>query len=357
MNDPNETTRLLQVDRMIDEFAAGRSGPRPADATPTADEALVAELSGLTVIDWPPDEVGDLIARGVALRAGRSEPAAPGGRRRSRRRPAHPRRWLTAGLAAAAALLVAAVQLAPSHRGSPRQYPAINAQTLAYRTAVAVFSARADILYTRTGYAAGTAGGIGALEEWDYGISSREKLFNENGSINEDVSAVVSHGMRDRRLVYYTGKTWTEDSIAADRYGPPAGVADAVRHLLGVGRTGTTRSDGMTTVITLVNASGTRMYKITDTWATTPDAGQIYPLPMFTDSQSLPAAYIGRVLTETVWINAATHLPVRVVLNAAGGRVLASQTFAWLAPDRANLAELAPAPIPPGFRQTQPPAH
>jgi photosystem II stability/assembly factor-like uncharacterized protein len=114
MNDPNETTRLLRVDRMIDEIVAGRSGPQrartPASA-PQADEALVAELSGLTLIDWPPDEAGDRIARGVALGAGRTERLAPGGRRRSRRRPAHPRRWLAAGLAAAAAVLLAVVAL------------------------------------------------------------------------------------------------------------------------------------------------------------------------------------------------------------------------------------------------------
>ena len=61
------------------------------------------------------------------------------------------------------------------------------------------------------------------------------------------------------------------------------------------------------------------------------------------------------MLTETVWINAATHLPVRVALSAADGRVLASQTFAWLAPDQANLAVLSPAPVPAGFRQTSGP--
>jgi hypothetical protein len=356
MNDSHDT--FLLVDRMIDQVAAGRSGPRSSNATRTADEALVAELSGLTVIDWPPDEAGNRIARGVALGMSQPQPHGRAGWHRSRRRPAHSRRWLAVGLAAAAALVVVVVQLAPSHPGSPRQYPAINAQTLAYRTAAAVSGAKADIFYSPTVYAAGTTeSSTGTLEEWDYGISVREKLFNENGSINEDVSAVVSHGMRDRRFVYYATRTWTQDSIAADRYGPPVAVAGTIKGLLGAGRTGTKRSNGMTTVITIVNVNGARMYKVTDTWSTTPDAGQIYPLPMFTDSQSIPSATIGRVLTETVWINVATHLPVRVVLSAAHGRVLASQTFAWLAPDQANLAVLRPALIPAGFRQTQPPAH
>ena len=363
MNDPNEMTRLLQADRMIDEIVAGRSGPRrapgAASAPQTADEILVAELSGLTVIEWPPDEAGDRIARGVALGAGQPERLAPGGLRRSRRRPAHPRRWLAAGLAAAAAaLLVLAVRAAPSRQGSPHQYPVVNAQALAYRTVAAVTGAsRSGIFYSRTVYATGTTeSSTGALEEWDYGLLVREKLFNENGSINQDVSAVVSHGMRDRRFVYYATRTWTQDSIAADHYGAGQSVAAAVHYLLGTGRTGTKRSNSMTTMITLVNVNGTQTYKVTDTWATTPDAGQIYPLPMFTDSQAIPAATIGRVLTETVWINAVAHLPVRVVLSGVGGRVLASQTFAWLVPDRTNLAVLSPAPIPAGFRQTQPPA-
>jgi hypothetical protein len=110
-------------------------------------------------------------------------------------------------------------------------------------------------------------------------------------------------------------------------------------------------------VITLVNVNGTQMYKVTDKWSTPPDAGQIYPLPIFTNSEAIPAATIGSVLAETVWINAATHLPVRAVLNASDGRVLASQTFSWLTPDQANLAQLIPAPVPAGFRQAQPAAH
>ena len=45
MSDLNETTRLLQVDRMIDEIVARRPvplpAPGPAGAPPTADQALL----------------------------------------------------------------------------------------------------------------------------------------------------------------------------------------------------------------------------------------------------------------------------------------------------------------------------
>jgi photosystem II stability/assembly factor-like uncharacterized protein len=125
MNDRNGTTRLLQVDRMIDEVVAGRSGPQrvpgPAGAPWTADEVLVAELSGLSVIDWPPDEVGDRITRSVAQSLGQPQPRAPAGPGRSWRRRTHPRRWLAAGLAAAAAAsLVVAVQSGISRSHAPR---------------------------------------------------------------------------------------------------------------------------------------------------------------------------------------------------------------------------------------------
>lgn len=125
MNDRNKTARLLQLDRMIDEVAVRRAGsplaPAPAGAPPATDEALVMELAGLSVTDWPPDEAGDRIARGVAGGIGQPQPDAPVGRYSSGRRLSRARRWLAVGLAAAAAVLLAvAVRFGPWPSGTSR---------------------------------------------------------------------------------------------------------------------------------------------------------------------------------------------------------------------------------------------
>ena len=60
---------------------------------------------------------------------------------------------------------------------------------------------------------------------------------------------------------------------------------------------------------------------------------------------------------ETVWVNAATYLPVRVSATwqpARGPRSLIIYDYRWLPPTRANLATwhaaVRRATIPPGFR-------
>jgi len=139
VNDLNETARLLQVDRLIDEIAARRAGsplaPARAGTPPTTDEALVTELAGLSVIDWPPDEVGDLIARSVARGIGQPRRDMPVGLRYSgRRRPARTRRWLAAVLAATAVLLVVAVRFGPWPSGTSRSGAAIQLTIPRYGT-------------------------------------------------------------------------------------------------------------------------------------------------------------------------------------------------------------------------------
>ena len=66
----NDSTRVPQVDKMIDDIVARHQAmgpPAPGSVTlETTDEALVAELAALSAIDWPADEIGDRIARSVA---------------------------------------------------------------------------------------------------------------------------------------------------------------------------------------------------------------------------------------------------------------------------------------------------
>src|ERR1700735_1606665 len=119
--------RLMYVDRLIDDVLRQRGAGTIRQAAPAslpADEALVAELSALTIMDWPADEAGDRIAARVAFLASPAEltsPALDGSaqgraaqdgtampRQAGRRQIAHSRWWAAAAVGAAAAALVAA---------------------------------------------------------------------------------------------------------------------------------------------------------------------------------------------------------------------------------------------------------
>ena len=60
----------------------------------------------------------------------------------------------------------------------------------------------------------------------------------------------------------------------------------------------------------------------------------------------------GSLISETIWVNPITYLPVRVVIRSAAGSSAAQQTadITWLKPSAANLAVLTVS-IPAGFRQ------
>jgi photosystem II stability/assembly factor-like uncharacterized protein len=70
MSEDDAVDQLARIDQAIDEIVARRSaagqqaGPVPQPRT--ADEALVTELAALGALDWPADEVGTRVARGVA---------------------------------------------------------------------------------------------------------------------------------------------------------------------------------------------------------------------------------------------------------------------------------------------------
>jgi len=59
-----------------------------------------------------------------------------------------------------------------------------------------------------------------------------------------------------------------------------------------------------------------------------------------------------RPISETIWVNPGTYLPVRIVLRSAPGTPVLQRTadITWLQPTMQNLARLT-VPIPAGFRQ------
>jgi hypothetical protein len=59
----------------------------------------------------------------------------------------------------------------------------------------------------------------------------------------------------------------------------------------------------------------------------------------------------GSLISETIWVNPGTYLPVRVVVRPApGAPALLTADISWLPPTAQNLAKLT-VPIPAGFRQ------
>jgi hypothetical protein len=107
----------LRVDLLIDKVVADRRAADAGDPVPgrlSPDEALLVELAGLGEIDWPADEAGDRIAMRVAAAAAGPGPvtraaASPGQRAIPRPARSGGRRWLAAGVAAAALALVLAL--------------------------------------------------------------------------------------------------------------------------------------------------------------------------------------------------------------------------------------------------------
>jgi hypothetical protein len=59
----------------------------------------------------------------------------------------------------------------------------------------------------------------------------------------------------------------------------------------------------------------------------------------------------GSLISETIWVNPSTYLPVRVAVSAPGSPLPAeTANITWLPPTAQNLAKLT-VPIPAGFRQ------
>jgi hypothetical protein len=291
------------------------------------------------------------------------------------------------GLAAAAAVLAVAgggalVRSATAHSPAPLRPgsghrlagPAALPpdKVMAVLAAMAVDAAsRRYILYVRTSYAPGTTvGGVALMETWTKGVSVREKLFSAGGATLNDVSAAISHKKRVRRFVDYSSRTWQTDSIALGQFGsggPPGRRVGQLLapHSLGQPQAylrarGPGRSDSPSRTITAATIHGQRMILVRFSYPR-PIPGDGGPdfAPLLGSTEMLPAATGRRnsVVAEQIWISETSYLPVRAVLTGEGGRVLGTQTYAWLSPSAANRAVFSPAPVPAGFRLTQELAH
>jgi hypothetical protein len=238
--------------------------------------------------------------------------------------------------------------------GAPGQAHVVSLTTLTNRTAAASSGAsQADILYSRVTYAPGSVvPETAAIEEWHLGLSSREKWFNAQGGLMQDISDVASGGQRAYRAVDYTDRTWQTDTYTVDPSAPPQdSIADLVRDQF--------EMTNPKPVITRVELNGKPMFQLTwqlpaATSAPVADDGGrgMMPLPMFTYSDDVPGEMYAGAAVETFWIDADTYLPAQAEMTTPAGQLIALQTLTWQTPDAANRAELTTATIPPGFTET-----
>jgi hypothetical protein len=301
----------------------------------------------------------------------RGRPDRRAGRRRT---AASPRARVTitaaaaAGLTAALAAGMLAATTAGPHGSAVHHAPAAarpatpSVQTVAYRTFTALSGAATNgILYIDTTFPAGTvASNPVTVRAWVRGMADREQELGPGGTLITDASAVLSDGMRVRRFVDYSSRTWQTDSIALSQYGPEPSLRTAVEAILGPpgSAPGTSSPPEPQRTITRVTVAGHPLIKITATWPAH-SAGYDRPV-LFIGPEFAPGSELGigptgqRTLpvSETMWIDPATYLPTRIQTTGPGGQVQLSQAVSVLPDTEANLAELVPAPVPAGFRLT-----
>jgi len=227
-------------------------------------------------------------------------------------------------------------------------------KTLAYRTAAAASqAAQNDVVYSQTVYPGGFVGSVGSIDEWDYGLSTREKVLNAQGGPIDDSSATVSNGQLVGTDVDYTARTWSQGSIPVTQVGErgPAFATQEAQELLGW------QDPSEHTVVTHVTVDGRPMFQVTQQRPPQPDQsplGMPFP-PLFASPSYEPSLTYNGAFTQTFWIDAATYLPVRVVYTTVpGGHVIFAESLQWLTPSAANLTQVTNAPVPPGFTQTTP---
>jgi hypothetical protein len=323
-----------------------------------------AELDGLLAETWQAAaaatgqlldiEAGEAALLAATAQQGACPPGSPAPSAAGRTAPrAHPRprkRRLTARTAAAAGAVAALIAVAAA--GASGAFSTGSGQqilTAAYiarvRHALAAQAGGSLVGYARTVLPPGTAMelgngntsigpgasspfGVGVTVTWSYQGTTKTSAFAPSGQpVVVTENTTVAGGKESEEVaVIYSDSTWwraTNPAPSGQRPTPaicgpgvrigPGGWPAFIRYELGCGEfrtAGRQRVDGVEAA-KLTGSNGT-----------------------------------------VLWVNAATYLPVRVIV---GGRHPTRIDFRWLSPTRANLARLS-VPIPAGFRQVRPPS-
>jgi hypothetical protein len=272
----------------------------------------------------------------------------------ARRRRRLTLRSLTGGaaaLAAGAAALAAIVVPAASGAGRPAVDAAYVIKNVSNALSAAEPGTIAQMTITTTIPA---FGGVRATtttaQEWSNGNEWRSVTYSSPGHPAYDEGFSTASGYT---LVSYPTKTWARQAgvgqPAVKTFGTPLATRDCgaavagfpVLFRLGLPATSTSASSLPTTVAAALHVA-VSCGALSVAGRQTVDG---------TDAIELTSR-AGSPLTETIWVNPSTYLPVRVVASSPYGTPGLQQTadFSWLPPTAQNLAKLA-VPIPAGFRQ------
>jgi hypothetical protein len=298
-------------------------------------------------------DVEDLLREGMQrFTADLRAPAGLTYRVARRRRRRLVLRSMTGGVAVLAAGAAAlAVVVVPRVNGTDR--PAVDAAYVVKNVSNALSAAEPGTIAQMTVTTSGPTvpGGTSATttaQEWSNGNEWRSVTYSSPGHPAYDEGFSTTSGYT---LVSYPTKTWAREaglgSPVAQKAGSPpvtggclqaAGAFKVLFHLGLPGTSSSASSLPTTVAMTLRTAVSCGSLAVGGRQAV--DGTEAIELT------SRP----GSPISETIWVNPGTYLPVRVIVRSGTPALQQTADFTWLPPTAQNLARLA-VPIPAGFRQ------
>lgn len=261
-------------------------------------------------------------------------------RRRGRRLA---QRSVTAGaaLAACAAAVVAVVfvGLPGAHQNSSGPTPSVDTAYVTKRVASALSGAGPAEIAQMTVTSSGPVG-TRTAREWSYGDQWRSVVYSSTGQPVFDEGGASS----TYTLVNYSTRTWARQRGVAGQAGPASQQTGCVRAaaalslLFRPGLSAGSPSAGVVQLLRTAISCGT----LTEAGQQRVDGIEAIKLTSSSGSR----------ISETIWVNPTTYLPVRVVIRAAADSSVTQQAadITWLKPTAQNQAALIVL-IPAGFRQ------
>jgi hypothetical protein len=296
-------------------------------------------------------DVEDLLREGMErFTADLRAPAGLTGQIARRRRLRLALRSMTGGVAVLAASGAAlAVLVLPSINGADRA--AVDAAYVVKNVSSALTTAAPGTIAQMTVTTTGGPNGTTTAEEWSNGQQWRSVTYSSSGHPVYDEGYGTKSGYT---LVSYPTKTWARQAGLGLPYAPfstapPSGkpgcgkALGAFPVLFRLGLPGTSTSVGSLPA-TVADALRTAVScgSLTVSGHQTVDG---------TDTIKLTSRP-GSLISETIWVDPSTYLPVRAAVRSAAGYSPVQQTadFTWLQPTAQNQAKLT-VPVPGGFRK------
>ena len=268
-------------------------------------------------------------------------------RRRCRRRA---RRSTTGGVAVLAAGAAALAVLAlPRVSGPDRR--AADAAYVVKNVSNALTTAAPGAIAQMTITTSGGPNGTATAEEWSNGQQWRSVTYSSSGHPVYDEGYRTTSGYT---LVSYPTKTWAAQAAPGQPYTPFPGSPPSVKHGCGqaLGAFPVLFRLGLPSTST---SAGSLPTTVAEALRTAVSCGSLavagHQTVDGTDTIKLTSRP-GSLISETIWVDPSTYLPVRVTTNSAAGYSPTRQTadFTWLPPTAQNQAKLT-VPIPAGFRK------